>query len=98
MKIIQKVAVKQIVTEQSKEELREEYQFKIFKLEQECEQLRFEQKKLEQRSTNKKSDIAIKFQKETANRKDHIKWYQYKLEQLEVLPLGNEINQGEVEA
>lgn len=98
MKIIQKVAVKQIVTEQSKDELREEYQFKIFKLEQECEQLRFEQKKLEQRSANRKSDIALKFQKEMGNRKDHIKWYKYKLEQLDILPLGNEINKGEVDA
>ncbi|MGN8645022.1 YlqD family protein [Gracilibacillus sp. HCP3S3_G5_1] len=98
MKIIKKVPVKKIVTDQSKEQLREEYQFKIFKLEQECEQLKFEQKKLEQRSTNKKADIAVKFKKEMSNRQDHIKWYKYKLEQLEILPIGSEINDGEVEA
>ncbi|WP_163579811.1 YlqD family protein [Gracilibacillus saliphilus] len=98
MKIIKKVAVKKIVTDQSKEQLREEYQFKIFQLEQECEQLKFEQKKLEQRSANKKADIAAKFKKELSNRKDHINWYKYKLEQLDILPIGSEINDGEVEA
>ncbi len=98
MKIIKKVAVKKIVTDQSKEQLKEGYQFKIFKLEQECEQLKFEQKKLEQRSANKKADIAAKFKKELSNRKDHINWYKYKLEQLEILPIGSEINDGEVEA
>ncbi len=98
MKIIKKVAIKKIVTDQSKEQLREEYQFKIFQLEQECEQLKFEQKKLEQRSANKKADIAAKFKKELSNRKDHINWYKYKLEQLEILPIGSEINDGEVEA
>ncbi|MFC4387376.1 YlqD family protein [Gracilibacillus marinus] len=98
MKIIRKVAVKQIVTEQTKVKLEEEYELKIFQLEQECQQLLFEQKKLEQRSTKKKADIALKFQKEMSNRKDHIKWYKYKLEQLSILPIGSEINDGEVEA
>ncbi|UOQ85552.1 YlqD family protein [Gracilibacillus salinarum] len=98
MKIIKKVAIKKIVTDQSKAELREEYQFKIFKLEQECEQLKFEQKKLEQRSSNKKADIATRFKKEISNRKDQIKWYKYKLEQLEILPVGSEMSEGEVDA
>ncbi|UOQ47900.1 YlqD family protein [Gracilibacillus caseinilyticus] len=98
MKIIKKVAIKKIVTDQSKANLREEYQFKIFKLEQECEQLKFEQKKLEQRSANKKADIATRFKKEISNRKDQIKWYKYKLEQLEILPVGSEMNEGEVDA
>jgi hypothetical protein len=98
LKIIRKVAIKQIVTEQTKLKLEEEYELKIFQLEQECQQLLFEQKKLEQRSTKKKADIALKFQKEMSNRKDHIKWYKYKLEQLSILPIGSEINDGEVEA
>ncbi len=98
MNIIKKIAVKKIVTDDSKAQLREEYQFKIFKLEQECEQLKFEQKKLEQRSTTKKADISAKFKKEMSNRKDHIKWFKYKLEQLEILPVGSEINDGEIDA
>ncbi|KAB8138714.1 hypothetical protein F9U64_03610 [Gracilibacillus oryzae] len=98
MKIIRKVAVKQVVTDQTKMNLKEEYELKIFKLEQECQQLIFEQKKLEQRSSKNKADIALKFQKEMSNRKDHIKWYKYKLEQLEILPIGSEISDGEVDA
>ncbi|MDX8046914.1 YlqD family protein [Gracilibacillus sp. S3-1-1] len=98
MRIIKKIPVKKVVTEQSKEQLREEYQFKIFKLEQECEQLKFEQKKLEQQSDANKAEIAAKFKKEMSNRHDHIKWYKYKLEQLEILPIGSELNDGEVEA
>ncbi|MFC4404603.1 YlqD family protein [Gracilibacillus xinjiangensis] len=98
MKIIRKVAVKQIVTDKTKAQLKEEYEWKVFKLEQECQQLLFEQKKLEQRSSKNKADIALKFQKEMSNRKDHIKWYKYKLEQLEILPIGSEISDGEVEA
>ncbi|SHN15901.1 YlqD family protein [Gracilibacillus kekensis] len=98
MNIIKKVAVKKIVTEDSKAQLREEYQLKIFKLEQECERLKFEQKKLEHQATNKKADITHRFYKEISNRKDQIKWNKYKLEQLEILPTGSEINDGEVEA
>ncbi|WP_130860018.1 YlqD family protein [Gracilibacillus phocaeensis] len=98
MKIIKKIAVRKVVTDQSKEQLEEEYQFKIFKLEQECDQLKFEQKKLEQQSTGNKDEIAAKFKKRIDSRKDHIKWYQYKLEQLDSLPLDSEVEDGEIEA
>ena len=81
-----------------KAELNEEYEFKIFKLEQECEQLRFEKKKMLQQNPSKKIDITAKFEKEINSRKDHIKWYQYKQQQLDVLPIGSEIEDGEVEA
>ncbi|STY42900.1 Protein of uncharacterised function (DUF2869) [Listeria grayi] len=45
MKIIQKVVVKQILTETSKQELLHYYQKQRAELENEIEQLRFEQKK-----------------------------------------------------
>lgn len=98
MKIIKKIPIKKVVTDHSKEQLAEEYQIKIFKLEQECEQLKFEQKKMEQQTVGKKEDIAAKFSKRIASRQDHIKWYKYKLEQLQVLPLGSQVQEGEVEA
>ncbi|WP_163536773.1 YlqD family protein [Gracilibacillus sp. YIM 98692] len=98
MQIIRKVAVKQIVTDQTKNKLREEYEWKIFQLEQESQQLLFEQKKLEQRTSNKKTEIASKFKKKINSRKDHINWYKYKLEQLDILPIGSEIHDGEVDA
>ena len=98
MKVIKKIKVKKIVTNQVKAELNEDYQFKIFKLEQECEQLRFEEKKMLQQNPSKKVEIVAKFEKEINSRKDHIKWYQYKQEQLDILPIGSEIEDGEVEA
>ncbi|GAA0298943.1 hypothetical protein GGQ92_000183 [Gracilibacillus halotolerans] len=98
MKVIKKIKVKKIITTQLKAELNEEYEFKIFKLEQECEQLRFEKKKMLQQNPSKKIDITAKFEKEINSRKDHIKWYQYKQQQLDVLPIGSEIEDGEVEA
>lgn len=98
MKIIKKIKIKKVITPQSKNELKEEYEFKIFQLEQECEQLRFEKKKMVQQNPAKKADIVAKFEKEMNSRKDHMKWYQYKLQQLDVLPIGSEINEGEVDA
>lgn len=98
MKIIKKIKIKKVITPQTKNELKEEYEFKIFQLEQECEQLRFEKKKMVQQNPAKKADIVAKFEKEMNSRKDHMKWYQYKLQQLDVLPIGSEINEGEVDA
>lgn len=98
MKIIKKIKIKKVITPQTKNELKEEYEFKIFQLEQECEQLRFEKKKMVHQNPAKKADIVAKFEKEMNSRKDHMKWYQYKLQQLDVLPIGSEINEGEVDA
>lgn len=98
MKIIKKIKIKKVITPQTKNELKEEYEFKIFQLEQECEQLRFEKKKMVQQNPAKKADIVAKFEKEMNSRKDHMKWYQYKLQQLDVLPIGSEIIEGEVDA
>lgn len=47
MKILQKVTVKQILTEKSKGMLLDTYRQKKQQLQKECEQLRFETKKLE---------------------------------------------------
>lgn len=47
MKIIQTIEVRQIVTEKSKQALREAFLAQKQQLMRECEQLRFEQKRLE---------------------------------------------------
>ena len=47
MKLLQSVVVKQVLTEKSKEELQEKYHTNILQLQKECDQLRFEMKKLE---------------------------------------------------
>ena len=47
MKLLQSVVVKQVLTEKSKGKLQEKYHTNINQLQKECDQLRFEMKKLE---------------------------------------------------
>ncbi|WP_373895997.1 YlqD family protein [Virgibacillus natechei] len=98
MNIIDNVLIKQIVTEKSKEKLRRSFHESKMRLEQECQQLRFEQRKLEHKSGVSKQDIAHRFQQEINNRKEKIKLADFKIEQLDMLELGSEIIEKEVEA
>jgi hypothetical protein len=98
MKILQSVVVKQVITEKSKKELLANYDSTLFQLHKECEQLQFEQKKLEK--TNKENSISIKahFSNEIKVRQDKIKNVSFQLEQLHLLPIGSEIKEKEVQA
>lgn len=98
MKIITKVIVKQVVTEKSKETLQNNFYNHKMRLEQECQQLLFEQRKFENKSRPSKQDVSHRFQQEINNRKEKIKLADFKLEQLEMLELGSEITEKEVEA
>lgn len=98
MKILQSVVVKQVLTEKSKKELLTNYDAILFQLRKECEQLQFEQKKLE--ITNKENSIKIKthFRNEIDIRQEKIKNVSFQLEQLHLLPIGSEIKEKEVQA
>lgn len=98
MNIIKKVQVKQIVTEDSKEKLIDNFKHQIMRLEQECQQLLFEQRKLENKAGLSKQDIKDRFQREISDRQHKIKMIDFKLEQLEILKIGSEIIEKEVEA
>lgn len=98
MKIIKKVLVKQIVTETSKEHLKANFQKEKMQLEQECQQLLFEQRKLLQRSNLSKESIEKRFAQELEQRKEKISLINFKLKQLELLELGAEIIETEVDA
>ena len=98
MKIIKKVLIKQIVTEQSKQRLRNGFEKQKMQLEQECQQLLFEQRKLQNKTGVSKQEIAGRFQQEIQNRKNQIQLIDFKLEQLELLEIGSEIIEKEVEA
>src|SRR5699024_5375722 len=98
MKIIKKVTVKQILTPTSKEHLKEDFQKQKMQLEQECEQLMFEKRKLMQRSNLSKESIKRKFAQEINNREEKISLIDFKLNQLERLPYGAEIVETEVDA
>ncbi|HLS09486.1 YlqD family protein [Lentibacillus sp.] len=98
MQIIKKVLIKQIVTEKSKEKLRNSFHNHKMRLEQECQQLRFEQRKLENKRSMSKQEVSHRFQQEIKNRKEKIKLIDFKIEQLDILEIGSEITEKEVEA
>ena len=98
MKIIKKVLIKQIITEKSKDKLKFKFKKNQMQLEQECQQLLFEQRKLQRRPGVSKQEIAQRFQKEIKNRKDKITLIEFKIEQLDMLELGSEITETEVDA
>ncbi|WP_156289042.1 YlqD family protein [Oceanobacillus salinisoli] len=98
MEILKKVLIKQIVTEKSKEKLKENFYKEKMRLEQECQQLLFEKRKLQNKSGISKQEITRRFQKEINKRREKIKLVDFKTEQLEMLELGSEILEKEVEA
>lgn len=98
MKIIKRIQIKQVVTENSKEELREKFIQEKDQLELECQQLQFEKRKLIHKQGASKQMIHERFQQEIKQRKDKIKLIDFKLEQLELLEIGSEIVEKEVDA
>lgn len=98
MQIINKVLIKQIITEQSKEKLRTNFMKSKMQLEQECQQLLFEQRKLQNKTGASKQEIAKRFQLEIEQRREKMKIIDFKLEQLDTLEIGSEILEKEVEA
>ncbi|MDC3416418.1 YlqD family protein [Aquibacillus salsiterrae] len=98
MKIIRKIPVKQIMTESSKRELHKVFDRQKQQLEQECQQLLFEQKKLQQKQGVSKEEVYKRFQGEITRRRDKMKWIDFQIEQLNILPIGSEMEEGEVEA
>lgn len=98
MNIIKKVLIKQVVTEKSKEKIYSNFESHKLRLEQECQQLLFEKRKLQNKSGVSKQDIEQRFQQEINNRKEKIKLIDFKIDQLATLEIGSEILESEVDA
>lgn len=98
MQIIQKVVVKQVLTEESKKWLHEQFQQRKNQWQKECDQLRFEMKRLRKEKKYPPSQVVTYFEKEISNRQEKIKLLDFQLKQLELLPLGSEIKDREVQA
>ncbi len=98
MKFIHKIDVKQVVTEKSKKKLFDKFKAAAIKLQQEKEQLLFEMKRFEK--TNKFSSTLVKsqFEKGMNERQEKINLLEFQMEQLQALPLGTQLKEGEVEA
>ncbi|KGP73968.1 YlqD family protein [Pontibacillus yanchengensis] len=97
MRIMKKVPVKQILTEKSKQKLAHDFEKQKNQLDQECQQLSFEKRKIEMKQNVSREEVSKRFQREIDRRRERIRWVEYKLEQLQVLPLGSEITEDEVE-
>ncbi|MDQ0230558.1 YlqD family protein [Metabacillus malikii] len=94
MYILHQVTVKQVLTEKSKKELTTHFLNKKQLLEQECDQLYFEYKKIEKTS----KQLASQFLKEIDKRREKIKLVEFQLEQMNTLPIGSELKEKEVQA
>lgn len=98
MQIVLPVRISHVLTEKSKKDLQNNFTQKKLRLEQECEQLLFEQRKLERNMSDHRIEVANKIQKEIKNRKEQQHQLDFKLEQLSTLPLGSELFEKEVDA
>lgn len=98
MKIIRKVLVKQIITEKSKQKLLHDFKQQKNQLEQECQQLQFEQRKLENKLSSSKQEVSNRFRREINKRKDEQALIDFKVEQLNVVEIGSEIVESTVES
>ncbi|MGJ8730180.1 YlqD family protein [Listeria aquatica] len=98
MQIVQKITVKQVLTKKSRAELLTYYSEQRKLLEKEREQLLFEQKKVEHKNRYQKEQVSDYFEQEMQVRKEKIKLVDFQMEQLEILPLGSEIREREMEA
>lgn len=98
MQIIKKVLIKRVITEKSRAQLRKTFEKEIKKLKRESQQLLFEQRKLQNKMNSSKREINQRFQREIKRRKDKIVLIEFKIEQLDILEIGSEIVEGEVDA
>ncbi len=97
MNILQKIVVKQVLTERSRAELHQKYEESLLQLKKECEQLRFELKKLEKTKKYPLGNLTKQFEKELHTRQEKMKLLDFQIEQLHMLPLGSELQEKEIQ-
>jgi len=98
VKILQTVEVRQILTENSKAKLIHSLQLKKDQLNKECEQLKFECKKMEKLKKFDPTKIKQSFTNEIDIRQEKIKQLDFQIKQIHMLPLGSEIKENEIQA
>ncbi len=97
LKILTTITVKQILTEKSKIELYERFTKRKEELKRELDQLKFEMKRMEK--SKKYSSLMLQhyYEKEMNDRHEKIKILDFQLEQLNLLPIGTELKEREVQ-
>lgn len=99
MQIIKKVVVKQILTENSRDRLKEQFLSRQYQLTKELKQLEFvlHKKMKENTSQNYQQSLKASFDKEVAKRKERLRQLELKLGQLDELELGSELREGTIQ-
>lgn len=97
MRLLQKVIVKQILTEKSKEDLYIRFQQQKEQLQKEIEQLRFQMKKIEKNKKWSSPLLEGRFEKEQESRLEKIRILDFQMDQLDMLPIGSELMEKEME-
>ncbi|WP_078595552.1 YlqD family protein [Evansella clarkii] len=100
MEIIKKVVVKQILTEESRQRLKEQFIGRQYQLNKEIQQLEFVlHKKLKDNKNNIKYQNSLKesFNREVKRRKDRLRQLELKLGQLDEMDLGSELREGTIQ-
>ncbi|WP_042348948.1 YlqD family protein [Bacillus massiliigorillae] len=98
MKILQTITVNQVLTVTSKNQLLEKYKKQYSQLQKEIDQLKFEMKKLEKTKKFQPTTLKKHFEKEISNRSEKIKLLDFQMEQLDILPIGSELKERDVQA
>lgn len=98
MRILQTISVKQVLTEMSKYKLLKKYKNNKQQLKKECDQLLFEMKKLERTRKFTQTGLKTQFDKEIAMRKEKVKLIDFQIEQLDLLPIGSELHDQDIQA
>ena len=98
MRILQSVSVKQVLKEMSKYKLLKKYKNNKQQLKKECDQLLFEMKKLERTRKYTSGGLKTQFDKEIDMRKEKIKLIDFQIDQLDMLPIGSELHDQDIQA
>jgi len=98
MRILQTVNVNQVLTENSKNQMIDQYNSQSVQMQKEIEQLKFEMKKLAKSKKIQPVSLQTHFERELNNRLEKLKLLAFKLQQLEKLPIGSELKEREVQA
>jgi YlqD protein len=97
LKILHTIIVKQVLTVSTKEALQKRYEDQKFQLRREHEQLQFEWKKIERSKKYPSQKLSRHFQKEMEDKLEKIKLLNFQLEQLDILPIGSELKEKEIQ-
>ncbi|MEW9501329.1 YlqD family protein [Jeotgalibacillus marinus] len=94
---MQKAIVKEIMTNSSKSRLKESFNGKIKKAEKECDQLIFQEKKLEKKFEQSSGTVKQKIQQELNKRRQFIRTMHAQMKTIEEMPMGTEYTLSETD-